>query len=161
MRKLFLFRHSKSSWKYPELDDHERPLNKRGKRDSLFMARHFADKLETLDVIYSSSAIRALEYAELISEFTQVGLVPELTFYTFDDDQFLQALQELPDEATSVAVVGHNPAITRVVNRLAEGDIINVPTSAVVSINCDIAEWAELADGVGRIEYYEYPKLFI
>ena len=56
MRKLVLIRHAKSSWKFPELDDHERPLNKRGERDSLSMARHIADK-ETLDVLYSSTCL--------------------------------------------------------------------------------------------------------
>lgn len=160
MRQLFLFRHAKSSWKYPELDDHERPLNKRGKRDSLFMARNFAEKLENLDIIYSSSAVRALEFAELISEFTQVDLRPDLTFYTFDDAQLMQALSELPSEVSSAAVVGHNPAITRTVNRLTDADIVNVPTSAVASIQCAIDDWSELSDAVGHLEYHEYPKLF-
>jgi phosphohistidine phosphatase len=30
--RLILMRHAKSSWKYPELSDHERPLNKRGRK---------------------------------------------------------------------------------------------------------------------------------
>ena len=33
-RKLIVMRHAKSSWNNPELADHDRPLNKRGKRDS-------------------------------------------------------------------------------------------------------------------------------
>ena len=33
MVKLLLWRHAKSDWDTPELDDHERPLNKRGRRD--------------------------------------------------------------------------------------------------------------------------------
>ena len=31
MKTLYLVRHAKSSWKYPNLDDFERPLNKRGR----------------------------------------------------------------------------------------------------------------------------------
>ena len=34
MKELLVLRHAKSSWKHPELDDHDRPLNKRGKRDA-------------------------------------------------------------------------------------------------------------------------------
>jgi phosphohistidine phosphatase len=34
MKSLLILRHAKSSWKHPELTDHERPLNKRGKRDA-------------------------------------------------------------------------------------------------------------------------------
>ena len=39
MVKLLLWRHAKSDWDTPELDDHERPLNKRGRRDREIMAR--------------------------------------------------------------------------------------------------------------------------
>ncbi|MEO0763161.1 MAG: histidine phosphatase family protein, partial [Pseudomonadota bacterium] len=31
MKTVILLRHAKSSWSDPELEDHERPLNKRGK----------------------------------------------------------------------------------------------------------------------------------
>ena len=37
MKKLFLIRHSKSSWSDLSLEDFERPLNKRGKKDAPFM----------------------------------------------------------------------------------------------------------------------------
>ena len=34
MKTLLILRHAKSSWDDPALDDHERPLNKRGRRDA-------------------------------------------------------------------------------------------------------------------------------
>jgi len=34
MKTLLLLRHAKSSWKDSDIDDHERPLNKRGKKDA-------------------------------------------------------------------------------------------------------------------------------
>ncbi len=37
MKTLYLVRHAKSSWKYPRLDDFERPLNKRGRKNAPFM----------------------------------------------------------------------------------------------------------------------------
>ena len=83
MRRLLLIRHAKSSSKHHELDDHERPLNRRGERDVISMARHLADKDEHFDVIYSSTAVRALDFAQTISELTHVTLVPDLSFYTF------------------------------------------------------------------------------
>ena len=38
VRRLIVMRHAKSSWKDPNLDDHERPLNKRGRRDAPMVA---------------------------------------------------------------------------------------------------------------------------
>ncbi len=42
MKSLLILRHAKSSWKHPELTDHDRPLNKRGKRDAPRMGRNIA-----------------------------------------------------------------------------------------------------------------------
>ena len=159
MRKLLLIRHAKSSWKFPELDDHERPLNKRGQRDCLSMARHLADKHEPLDVLYSSTAIRALDFAQQISEFTYIELVPDLSFYTFDMDELMDILRHLPDSAERVGVVGHNPAITHAANRLTESDIQNVPTAGVVAMNSDIDSWQDLAAGCFELENFDYPKM--
>ena len=161
MRKLLLIRHAKSSWKFPELDDHERPLNKRGQRDIISMARHLAHKDEVLDVVYSSTAVRALELAAMISELSNVSLVPELSFYTFSADELLEILRNMPDEARNIAVVAHNPAITETVNRLIDADLNNVPTSGVVAIECPIDSWSLLGELEQDCEllYFDYPKM--
>ena len=39
MKRAIFVRHAKSSWKFPELSDIKRPLNKRGMRDGPLMAR--------------------------------------------------------------------------------------------------------------------------
>ena len=43
-RKLIVMRHAKSSWNNPELADHDRPLNERGKRDSPKIAKEISDR---------------------------------------------------------------------------------------------------------------------
>src|SRR5262249_42176276 len=40
MKSLYLLRHAKSSWKDPGLDDHDRPLNKRGRQAAKLMATY-------------------------------------------------------------------------------------------------------------------------
>ena len=161
MRRLLLIRHAKSSHKFEDLDDHERPLNKRGERDSITMARHLADKAESIDVIYSSTAFRALDFAQTISEFTGFTLIPDLSFYTFDVDELIEILRNLPNDAQTVAVVAHNPAITEIVNRFTEKDLNNVPTAGIVALNCNIENWRELGDVFNNceIDYFDYPKM--
>ena len=68
MKKLFLIRHSKSSWKHPELSDHDRPLNKRGKHDAELMSETLKARGIKPDIIVTSSAVRALEFAKVISD---------------------------------------------------------------------------------------------
>ncbi|RBP49144.1 SixA phosphatase family protein [Arenicella xantha] len=159
MKTLFLIRHAKSSWQDQDLDDHERPLNKRGERDSLTMARYLAERDESIEVIYSSTAIRALDFAQNLSDFTGVTLMPDLTFYTFDVDELHEILKHLPEHVTNVAVVGHNPAITEAVNRLAAQGYDNVPTAGIVKMECDIEDWSQLYAGCAELQYFVSPKM--
>jgi len=158
MKKLLLIRHAKSSWDDPNLDDHERVLSPRGERDSFTMARFLADTDEVLDVIYTSTAVRALEFAHTISEFTNVSLVPDLSFYTFDPDELMAILRSLPNDAERVAVIGHNPAMTQLVNRLTDADLKNLPTAGVAAINCEISQWQELSEESCELLFLETPK---
>ena len=159
MKKLLLLRHAKSSWDKPDCDDHERPLNERGERDSFTMARFLADNDEGLDVIYSSTAVRALDFAQVISELCDITLVPELSFYTFDEDELMEILRSLPDSVSKVAVVAHNPAVTQLVNRLTDAELENVPTAGLASIQCDVDIWADLTEAACEMNYFQTPKM--
>ena len=66
--KLFLVRHAKSSWDETQLDDCDRPLNKRGKRNAPKMAIHSKDGNYTINEFVSSPALRARQTAELMLE---------------------------------------------------------------------------------------------
>jgi len=158
MKKLLLLRHAKSSWADSQLDDHERPLNARGERDSFTMARYLADADEGLDVIFTSTAARALDFAHLISEFTDVTLVPDLSFYTFDEDELMEIIRSLPDEATRVAIIAHNPAIHQVSNRLSENELDKFPTAAIASFECHVDEWRDVNESNCKLIYFETPK---
>lgn len=158
MKKLLLIRHAKSCWADDELDDHERPLNARGERDSFTIARYLADADEGLEVIFTSTATRALELAHVISEFTDVTVVPDLSFYTFDEDSLMEIIRSLPDDATRVAVVAHNPAIHRVVERLSEAELDKFPTAAIASFECHVEEWRDINESNCQLVYLETPK---
>ena len=57
MKSLYLLRHAKSSWKYPNLDDFERPLNKRGRKNIPFMGKVLKKLKVAPDLVISSPAI--------------------------------------------------------------------------------------------------------
>ena len=67
MKRLFLVRHAKSSWKHQGLTDFERPLNKRGQRDAPEMGARLAGKEIVLDLMVSSRATRAITTARVRS----------------------------------------------------------------------------------------------
>ncbi len=68
MKILLIVRHAKSSWKDPHLVDHQRPLNKRGKKAAPEMGRRLKKRGERPDMIVSSDARRAVDTAASMAE---------------------------------------------------------------------------------------------
>ena len=68
MKTQLVLRHAKSSWNDPALDDHERPLNKRGRRDAPRMGELVREYGLIPDVVISSDAVRARLTAEAVAE---------------------------------------------------------------------------------------------
>ncbi len=59
MKRVYFIRHAKSDWSDFLLDDFDRPLNKRGKKNAPLMGQYFKDENIYPDVFFSSPAKRA------------------------------------------------------------------------------------------------------
>jgi phosphohistidine phosphatase len=120
MKTLLILRHAKSSWKDAELEDHDRPLNKRGEHDAPRMGHLLREEDLVPDLILSSTAKRARKTAEAVAEASgytgEVELIPEL--YGGGPEAYLETLHNLPGENLRVLVVGHNPDLEELVEML-------------------------------------------
>ncbi len=158
MRYLLLIRHSKSSWDFPELSDHDRPLNKRGLKNAPAMAQRLLERNKPLDIVISSTAVRAKGIARPIADALEIPLLAEPSLYTFSSRALMDQIYNLSNQYNSVALVGHNPAITGVANQLISQPIDNIPTSGIVAIHCDINRWSKINAGCCSMDYFDYPK---
>lgn len=161
MKQLVFIRHAKSSWRDPALTDLMRPLKKRGINDAREMAERIAQHDIRVDRVLMSPARRTVETLELMTDKTGFGrdiaeIVPDL--YTFSYEDILLYLKTVDDGCTKLAVVGHNPAITDVVNFLCLEEIRNVPTCGVAVLDLDIDSWSQLRAGAAELAFYDYPK---
>lgn len=129
MKQLVLVRHAKSDWSDPSLADHDRPLNVRGTRNAPMMARRFAEAGHGVDVILSSTAVRAHRTAEVFSAELGLDVVLDGALYLAPAEELLRAA--LKTGAESVMVVAHHPGITDLARRLSDGAISHMPTCAV------------------------------
>ena len=163
MKTLYLVRHAKSSWKSLELADAERPLNKRGKRDAPFMAKLLRTMGVKLDVLMASPAARAVTTATIFAEkikYPEKKILLKNELYEGDDEALVRMIQETDDSFQHVMLVGHNPALTTVVNTLCDAEIENIPTCGVVCVEFDITTWREVNERHGKLIFFEYPKLY-
>jgi phosphohistidine phosphatase len=161
MKSLLIVRHAKSSWKQPELDDRQRPLNKRGKRDAPLMGKRLAERGLRPQTILSSPAARALATARIIGAeigYSESDIVVDERLYHSSASDLLNVIYGLENGLDQVMVVGHNPGLTELVNHLSSEYIDNVPTCGVVAFEFDVRGWEELAGPVkGRMEF-DFPK---
>ena len=112
MKRVYLLRHAKSSWKHPELADHDRPLAGRGKRAAKAIAEHLRAQEVDPELVLCSSARRARETLERIeSALTGAGVRVEGELYGASGRELLARLRWLPDDVGSVLVIGHNPGM--------------------------------------------------
>lgn len=127
------------------MGDHERPLNQRGKQDAPKMGALLKAHDIVPQLIISSTAERALQTAEaaaLAADF-EGELVTTSAFYLADPEAYLERLAELPDDITSVMVVGHNPGMEELVAELT-GVADRLTTANLVQVALPITHWRDL-----------------
>jgi phosphohistidine phosphatase len=142
MKTLILMRHAKSSWKETGLSDHQRPLNKRGKRDAPRMASVLEESDYIPDHIICSTAVRAQRTAELfIQNCSYEGEVVTLdSLYHGDIDDFIEAMQSLHNNFSTVMIIGHNPGLEYLLEYLTD-EGYRLPTAAIAIIELAIDSW--------------------
>lgn len=160
MKNLILIRHAKSSWDEASLGDLERRLNKRGKRDAPYMGKLLADKGLRPDAMLASPAKRALKTAKLIAE--EIGYPKKRIdirdgLYMQGAEAIVELIAGLDDGLERVVLVGHNPELTELANRLAGAGIDNLPTCGLVSIEFAADRWQDCAREGGRLALFERP----
>ncbi len=132
MRQLLLLRHAKSSWDDPQLPDHARPLNGRGRRAAAAMAGAMRDLGLAPEVVLVSSARRALQTLEALGPLPDSPIVMPLdALYLAPWETLLEALRGVPETARSVLLIGHNPGLHELALALAGGSADAAATGAV------------------------------
>ena len=162
MKTLLLVRHAKSSWDLAILNDFDRSLNERGKKDAPVMAQRLLDRKIDINTFVSSPAKRAKKTAELFCSIykkdkEQIIFIPAL--YHASINTFFEVVTQLNDDYNCVAIFSHNPVITEFVNQLVENVTIdNMPTCGVFAVKTSIIKWKEFSTSKKELLFFDYPK---
>ncbi len=162
MKTLYLLRHAKSSWSFDDLSDHDRPLNGRGRDDAPHMGKALHQRNIVPDIVLSSSAVRALSTAVLVTRelgYPHDKIRVEPSIYQADVATLLGIVHALPAAAASAMLVGHNPTFTDLANELSPASPIQeMPTAGVVCLRFAVDSWAEVARANAEFYFFDYPK---
>ncbi|MBU1370255.1 MAG: histidine phosphatase family protein [Bacteroidetes bacterium] len=162
MKTIYVVRHAKSSWDFPALPDHDRPLLEKGKKRTKKVIDYLLKQSIQLDFVISSSAVRASETADYIARalgYDSGSIKYDPSLYHADSEMIFEQFLDLNDEYKSLMLVGHNPALTNFVNNWLKPPIDWLPTSAVVCLEFSTDHWDELRHAPAKLNFIVFPKL--
>ena len=145
MKTLLILRHAKSSWKDDQVGDHDRPLNKRGKRDAPRMGALVQQAQLQPELIISSTAKRARKTASRVAKQCGYQGIIELqgTLYLAPPGPYIEALRKVDEAVNRVMVVGHNPGLEQLLILLT-GQHVLLPTATLAHVELDLAQWRDM-----------------
>ncbi len=157
---LILTRHAKSSWDDPKLDDHDRPLNKRGRASAPAIGDWLRQNGWIPDELLSSNAVRTRETWE------RMGLHAENAYFARDlylagPDEMMAELKTATGQ--TVMMLGHNPGIAHFANQIIasapdHARFHDYPTCATTVVQFDIDRWPDIVWHSGKVLGFTIPR---
>lgn len=156
-KRLILTRHAKSAWDDPAMDDHDRPLNDRGRRSALALGDWMASRGYEPEEVLCSSARRTHETWEhasraILEVRPQIRLEPRL--YNADPERMLEVLRTA--QHPTVLMLGHNPGIAEFAAMLPaqpplDPEFRRFPTAATLVVDFQVDDWSQIQPGQGSV----------
>jgi phosphohistidine phosphatase len=167
MKLLYLLRHAKSSWDDPDIDDFDRPLNKRGRKSAKAMAAYFREAGIAPATVLCSSSKRTRETLKYLAPaLSDAPVLFDRRVYEASYQTLLICLADLPADVDSVLLIGHNPGLERLAlylmsdhghgpgaTRLQD----KYPTGSLAVLSVPSNRWDDLRVGSARLDDFIRP----
>lgn len=170
MKSLTILRHAKSGWDVQVERDFDRPINARGRRGAELIGQYVKRSGFAVDRIIASPAVRVTETLDLFQPAAGLdALEPhwDRRIYLASAATLIDVIRDMGKDAAHLLISGHNPGLEDLVLELvpAEGGgplreqvEEKLPTSALVRLELDIADWHDLDVNMARIAAFVRPR---
>lgn len=154
MKTVVMIRHAKAESGGFE-NDEKRKLSPKGRLDAAQISSQLRVLNFTPGRMLASTADRAWETAEIYAQhtgFNNAAIEPWEAFYhgvsTFE---LLEQLQQTPEKADCVFIVGHNPTMHYLSHNLCVEFNQNTPTCATAVIHFNVDNWQDIDARMGSL----------
>ncbi len=159
MKRLFIVRHGKTM---PQENgsDFERVLSDRGTADARALGQWTFNVRLHGHPILVSPAKRTHSTAQHLCQVwgeSEEHLQIEEQAYLAPDRAWLEWINDWPDQYESGWIVGHNPGLSELVERLTDQNMW-LPTCGLAEISLEVNSWTEVFAGTGRLRGLFTPK---
>jgi phosphohistidine phosphatase len=168
-KTLYILRHAKAETGSATQDDHDRGLNPQGLEACQIMGKYLAGHAIVPQLVLCSTARRAKTTWSLVREAGRNGSRQEFSdaLYLASANEVIKQLMCLPEEISSVMVVGHNPGLHQLsltLSRRGDDALIDrltmkFPTCALATINLGATRWERMNEAAGTLVDFVTPRL--
>lgn len=119
--RLSLLRHGRAEWPAGRYADFDRPLDSVGLREAAAAGTALAQLEPPATLLLHSTALRTTQTAQTASAAFERGtltLLADPRLYLAGPQQICSVLDELAEAAHHVVIVGHNPGLSELAQRL-------------------------------------------
>jgi len=162
MKTLYIVRHAKSSWGFPDLKDEERPIIEKGIHNTNLMVKELVRREVMVDKMICSKARRTIETAKILARglnYPIEKIESNKVLYTSDVDDLYEIIREIEDDIYNLMIIGHNPTLTQFVNRFLTEEIEILNTSAVLAFEFETKNWFDFEKSTCETKFMLSPKL--
>lgn len=160
MKQITIIRHAKSSWVDFELDDMVRALSQRGKKNLHEIGVFLKEKNISPNYFITSPATRALHTAIEIAKtvnFDIENIDINALIYFGNTNSIIKYIQHIDDKHDKLFLVGHEPILSLLIEKLSDTMLEKFPTCAVFQIQFDVKNWSKISKG--KANFYITPKM--
>ena len=170
MKTLTILRHAKSGWDVQVERDFDRPINARGRRGAELIGQYVKRHAMPVDRIVASPAVRVTETLDIFQPAANLDAIEPVwdrRIYLASAATLLDVVRETGGDARALLLAGHNPGLEDLILMLvpeSAGDELRakveekLPTSALVRLELDIADWHDLDVNKARITAFIRPR---
>ena len=167
MFKLYVMRHAKSSWHDLTIDDYDRSLSKRGKKNAKKICEFFVKRKYKFDYVLVSSSKRTAKTLKILLKKIEKPnkIISSKKLYLANEDIIINMIKKIPKKFKSVLLINHEPAVRNLVRSITKNQNNNhfkllnykFSTAAFAKINFNFNNWSQLSKN-GLLKEFIRPK---
>ncbi len=159
-KTLFIVRHAIAKQTESGEKDIDRELASEGLQQSSRLGSYIYENNTDISGIVCSSAKRAIQTAELISDqinfnISKIIIDPEL--FEASVRILFNKVCSFNNEWNEVMIVGHNPVLSYFVEYLTGHYFDGMESGSLVKISCGVDDWGLVSQDNATFEYYVSP----
>ncbi len=162
MKMLYLVRHATAADRSEPISDFDRPLIEKGKKESEKMADLLKSQGIKPQIFLSSSAIRALETAQIFAKTFRHPkskiILDEKIYSSSSGSTFIESIKKLDNKKNVVFLFGHEPTISEFASFLVKNYDQSLPKTGVIGIQFKEDSWSDIKKEQGMIKFVQFPK---